>query len=122
MPYRDPHRPAASRWFSASDGSDVERFVRLLAPARLDALESAGGCCIVYAHVADGFVRDGRIDHRVAQILEGLAGRGGWYAPVEAILAHIEGQRGEYAITTAQHRALEWRWAGYQVRRLLGFA
>ena len=122
MPYHDPRRPAASRWFSASDGSDVERFVRLLAPAKLDALESEAGCCIVYAHTADGFVTDGRVDDRVERILEDLAGRNGWYAPVNAILDHIEGQRGECVITTTQHRRLEWRWAGYQVRRRLGFA
>jgi hypothetical protein len=122
MPYHDPRRPAVSRWFSASDGSDVERFVRLLAPARLDALESSGGCCIVYAHVADGFVRDGKVDDRVVRILEDLAGRSGWYAPVDAVLDHIEKQRTECVITTAQHRRLEWRWAGYQVRRRFGFA
>jgi hypothetical protein len=122
MPYHDPRRPAVFRWFSASDGSDVERFVRLLAPARLDALESSGGCCIVYAHIADGFVRDGKVDERVERVLEDLAGRSGWYAPVDAVLDHIEEQRRGCVITTAQHRRLEWRWAGYQVRRRLGFA
>jgi hypothetical protein len=122
MPYHDPRRPAALRWFSASDGSDVERFVRLLAPARLDALESSGGCCIVYAHVADGFVRDGVVDQRVVRTLEDLSRRPGWYAPVDAVLDHIEERRGECVITTTQHRRLEWRWVGYQVRRLLGFA
>jgi hypothetical protein len=122
MPYHDPRRPAALRWFSASDGSDVERFVRLLAPTRVDALESSGGCCIVYAHVADGFVKHGKVDDRVVRILEDLASRPGWYVPVNAVLDRIEKQRGECVITTAQHRRLEWRWAGYQVRRRLGFA
>lgn len=122
MPYHDPLRPAAARWFSASDGSDVERFVRLLAPARLDALESQGGCCIVYAHIADGFVREGKVDVRVERILADLAGRNGWYAPVDAVLDHMETERGDYAITSAQHRRLEWRWAAYQVRRRLGYA
>jgi hypothetical protein len=122
MPYYDPRRPAVRRWFSASDGSDVERFVRLLSPARLDALESSGGCCIVYAHVADGFVREGVVDDRVVRALEDLRRRPGWYAPVEAVLDRIEERRGECVITTTQHRRLEWRWAGYRVRRLLGFA
>jgi hypothetical protein len=122
MPYHDPRRPAASRWFSASDGSDVERFVRLLAPERVDVLESTGGCCIVYAHVADGFVLNGTVDDRVLRILEDLAGRDGWYVPVETILDHMERRRGKCVITTAQHRRLEWRWAGYQLRRRLGFA
>lgn len=122
MPYHDPRRPAAFRWFSASDGSDVERFVRLLAPSRLDALEASGGCCIVYAHVADGFVKDRAVDRRVVRILEDLAARGGWYAPVAPVLDQLEKQRGACVITTTQHRQLEWRWAAYQVRRHLGFA
>jgi hypothetical protein len=120
MPYRDPRRPAAPRWFSASDGSNVERFVRLLAPSRVDVLERSGGCCIVYAHVADGFVRDERVDPRVTAVLKDLASRDGWYVPVETLLDRIEAERGEYVITTAEHRRLEWRWAAYQVRRHLG--
>lgn len=117
MPYYDPRRPAAHRWFSASDGSDVERFVCLLAPSQLDRLERSGGCCIVYAHVADGFVRNGKVDPRVLRVLEDLAARGGWYAPVETLLDYMEAERGEWVITTAEHRRLEWRWAAYQVRR-----
>ena len=121
MPYYDPRRPAAHRWFSASDGSDVERFVQLLAPSQLDRLERSGGCCIVYAHVADGFVRNGKVDPRVLSVLKDLTQRDGWYVPVETMLDHMESQRGEWVITTAQHRRLEWRWAAYQVRRHLGF-
>jgi hypothetical protein len=120
MPYYDPRRPAVPRWFSASDGSDVERFVRLLAPSRIEVLERSEGCCIVYAHVADGFVKDGRVDPRVVTALEDLAARDGWYVPVETVLDHMEGERGAYAITAAEHRRLEWRWAAYQARRLLG--
>jgi hypothetical protein len=121
MPYRDPRRPAVARWFSASDGSDVERFVRLLAPSRLGLLERSGGCCIVYAHVADGFVQDRRVDPRVVRVLEDLAARQGWYVPVAVLLDRVEDERGERIITTAEHRHLEWRWAAYQVRRRLGF-
>jgi len=121
MPYHDPRRPAALRWFSASDGSDVDRFVRLLAPRRLDRLQSSRGCCIVYAHVADGFVRGGKVDPRVMRVLADLAGRAGWYVPVDVLLDHIERHRGQRLITTAEHRRLEWRWTAYQVRRRFGF-
>lgn len=119
MPYHDPRRPAVAKWFSASDGSDVERFVKLLAPDRIDELERSGGCCIVYAHVADGFVRNGEVDPRVARVLENLGARNGWYVPVEDVLGRIETERGERVITPAQHRRLEWRWAAYQLRRKL---
>jgi hypothetical protein len=121
MPYHDPRRPAVYRWFSASDGSDVERFVRLLTRSRLDRLERSGGCCIVYGHVADGFVRNHEVDPRVMRVLEDLASRGGWYVPVDVILDHIENERGEHVVTSAEHRRLEWRWAAYQARRHLGF-
>lgn len=117
MPYHDPRRPAVARWFSASDGSDVERFVKLLAPGRLAELERSGGCCIVYAHVADGFVHNNAVDPRVLRVLDGLAERKGWYVPVGELLDRIESQRGECVITPSQHRRLEWRWAAYQVRR-----
>lgn len=119
MPYHDPRRPAVARWFSASDGSSVEQFVRLLQSQQLDLLERQGGCCIVYAHIADGFVRDGVVETRVRRILDDLAARNGWYAPVAAILDHIERSRGGHVITTRQHRRLEWRWAAYQLRRRL---
>ncbi len=121
MPYHDPRRPAAPRWFSASDGADVDKFVRLLAPARLDALERTGGCCIVYAHVADGFVQSESVNRRVVAVLEDLGQRDGWYVPVATLLDHIERERGKHVITMAQHRRLEWRWAAYQMRRQLGF-
>lgn len=122
MPYHDPRRPAASRWFSASDGSNAEKFVRLLSPSRLDALEQNGGCCIVYAHVADGFTQGHWVNPGVLSVLEDLASRNGWYLPVETLLDHIERERGRHVITTAEHRRLEWRWAAYQMRRQLGFA
>jgi hypothetical protein len=121
MPYHDPRRPAASRWFSASDGSDVDRFVQLLTPSRIGSLERSQGCCIVYSHVADGFVRGGRVDPRVITVLQELASRNGWYVPVETILDRIESERGKHVIATAEHRRLEWRWAAYQIRRKLGF-
>lgn len=120
MPYHDPRRPAARRWFSASDGSDVERFVRLLGPPHLERLERARGCCIVYAHIADGFVKNNKVDARVLRVLEDLAGREGWYVPVDTLLDHIEDRRGLHEITLSEHRRLEWRWAAYQARRHLG--
>jgi hypothetical protein len=122
MPYHDPRRPAVSRWFSASDGSDVERFVHLLSPSRVELLDRSEGCCIVYAHIADGFVRQGRVDSRVLGALEDLAARDGWYVPVEAVLDHIEAEHGTRVITTAEHRRLEWRWAAYQVKRHINVA
>jgi hypothetical protein len=116
MPYSDPRRPGARRWFSASDGSDVDRFVQLLAPHRLDELENSGECCIVHTHVADGFVRHGKLDPRVEAVLDDLASREGWYVPVSSLLAYREVICGKHSITIAQHRRLEWIWALDQLK------
>lgn len=116
MPYYDPNRPAVRRWFSSSDGSNVDRFVRLLAPDRIDALEREGGACIVYAHAAYGFVRDGKADPRVLAILDDLASRNVWSAPVSDVLDRLERVRGARSIAPSQHRRLEWSWAFDQFR------
>ena len=117
MPYHDPRRPAALRWFSASDGSDVERFVRLLAPARLDALEPAAAAASSTRTLRMALYETERSTRECCARLKISPAGPEWYVPVDALLDHIEQQRGEFVITTAQHRRLEWRWAAYQVRR-----
>ncbi|MGB8266020.1 MAG: hypothetical protein WCE44_06845 [Candidatus Velthaea sp.] len=115
-PYIDPRRPAVQRWFSASDGADVEKFVRLLQSNRLDDLEKSGGFCIVYTHAMSGFCRDGKLDSRVEAIFKDLQSRTGWYVPVVELLDWVERERGERTISTAERRRLEWKWVLDRVR------
>jgi len=57
MPFHDERRPYVRRWFAASDGADVARFNRLLSERNVNRLEQENGACVVYTHLAKGFVR-----------------------------------------------------------------
>lgn len=94
LPYFDPHKPLVPHWFSSSDGADVERCCALLSEANQERLEAQGGVCIMYTHFACGFVEDGRVNPRFAELLARLARRGGWFVPVGPLLDHLRAQRG----------------------------
>jgi hypothetical protein len=74
MPYHDPLRPYVPYWFSASSGQDVKDFCRLLNERNQDKLLEEGGACIVYAHLAFGFYRDGQLNPRFIELMRRLAG------------------------------------------------
>ncbi len=90
MPFHDPRRPFVRLWFPASDGADVFRFNRLLAPARVARLERRRGACIVYTHFAKGFFRrrDGRpaLDPKFVQRITFLAARPNLWSPTPSEL------------------------------------
>jgi hypothetical protein len=117
MPYHDPARPYVNWWFGSTHAPSADVFVDLLTPAHLDALAASGGACVIYTHVAMGFAPDGVVDPRVTAVLEDVASRGAWCAPVSEVLDHIRAERGSDApITGAQRRSLERRWVGEQIR------
>lgn len=94
MPYRRADTPYVNRWFSTADAPDVSAFVRLLTPERLDALQQAGGACILSTHLGKGFVRNGVLDTRVEKIIRQLGERPGWYVPVSELLDYLAQARG----------------------------
>jgi hypothetical protein len=54
-------------WFAASDGGS---FIRFLQPMkRVAEFEKSGGAFIVYTHLANGFVRDGRLNSRFQKVI-----------------------------------------------------
>ena len=95
MPYIDDRKSAyTNRWFSSSDGHTVEEFCNLLHPQALERLRDQGGACIVYTHLASGFVGgDGRVLPAVRQRLEQLATLDGYFAPASAILDHLRSRQ-----------------------------
>lgn len=111
MPYRDARRPFVKAWFSSSNAADVNRFVRLLTPENLDRLEASGGACILYTHIASGFVENGHVRPEVLAILADLRKRHGWYVPVAELLDHIVSQRGVHELSKGERSRLETRWA-----------
>ena len=110
MPYHDPARPFVTRWFASSEGADIDAFVRCVSEADQDRLEAQGGACIMYAHFAAGFVRDGELEPRFESLMRRLALKNGWFVPVATLLDHLEAHNGEVVITSAQRSALERRW------------
>jgi hypothetical protein len=55
MPFHDPQRPYVNYWFASSDGSDCQRFNKLLSDANIKKLERENGVCLIYTHFAKGF-------------------------------------------------------------------
>ena len=110
MPYRDPRRPLVKAWFSSSDAADVNKFTRLMTPENVDRLEASGGACILYTHLAAGFVEEGRVKPEVSAILTDLSERRGWYVPVDELLDHISSLRGVHELSKGERSRLETKW------------
>jgi hypothetical protein len=94
MPYRVRSKERFSNlWFSSSDGHTVEEMTDLLSTANVDALEAAGGACIVYTHFSSGFVgAGGSVDPRFEERIDYLARKAGWFVPVGTLLDHLASQ------------------------------
>lgn len=105
MPYRERQTPAVNYWFSTSDAPDATAFKRLVTRRRIERLRRERGVCIVSTHLGKGFVRDGRVDPGVEDILRFLAEQPGWFVPVSEILEELL----KTAPRTARSRASLWR-------------
>jgi hypothetical protein len=116
MPYHDPDRPYVNAWFAASEGSDAATFTRCLSEERQDRLEAEGGACIMYTHLASGFLRDGRLDPRFTELMRRLATKNGWFVPVTTLLDHLASVHGRTTLTPAQRGGLERRWLRSKVQ------
>ncbi len=120
MPYHDPSRPYVRWWYSAADAEDADEFVRFVTVENLDRLEAEGGVCILATHFGKGYVRDGRVLPAVQRIVEDLARRAGYYAPVGELLDCLRAQRGEdHVLPRREWSRMQWQWAAALVRRRL---
>lgn len=111
MPYHDPAKPLVKHWFSSGDAADPESFCNLLSEANQEKLESERGVCILYTHLACGFVENGRVHPRVEELLRGVARRDGWFVPVSRLLDHLRQQRLPGCIPSMELLRMELRWA-----------
>lgn len=119
MPYSDADRPYVKAWFASTAGGTARSFLAALSEGNQDRLEAEGGACVMYTHFADGFVEDGRVNPRFAQLMERLSKKNGWFVPVSTLLDHIVAERGIYSITPQERSWLERRWlVGSLGRRL----
>ncbi len=114
MPYRAGRKNQYSNfWFSSSDGHTVEEFNALLTPTALDTLVQKKGACIVYTHLASGFLKEnGELDPVFRERVSDLAGRNGWFAPASEILDHLRekgnGRKASYKYLL--NLDLKWLW------------
>jgi hypothetical protein len=110
MPYHDPERPFVNYWFASSEGARVDAFNERVSEANQDRLESRGGACIMYTHLACDFSKGGVLNPRFKQLMERIARRNGWFVPVSTLLDYLAAQHGATTISAAERRGLERRW------------
>lgn len=120
IPYRTAGTPCVKAFFPSSFVDNVEEFIELLSPGRQMQLEREGGFAIVSTHFGKGFVRDGGVDPRVAELLTQLSQRPGWFQPVSTLLDHlVDAQGGITQLKGYRLFRLEglWFWHGLRTRR-----
>jgi hypothetical protein len=110
MPYHDPLRPYVNAWFASSEGADVSAFNRRISAANQDRLERAGGACVMYTHLAQGFYEDGRLDREFQRLMERLSRKNGWFVPVATLLDYLQSPDGPATLSDAERSRLERRW------------
>jgi hypothetical protein len=113
MPYHDERRPYVPYWFSASSGSGIARFCRLISEGNQDRLVEEGGACIVYTHFGSRFDLvgpsggvGGRMERRFTQLLRRLAELPGWFVPASTLLRHVGNERGWCSVDERRRRTL----------------
>jgi hypothetical protein len=120
MPYHDPARPYVNSWFAASEGYRVESFNAMLSEKNQERLMREGGACIMYVHLAKGFLEKGRINHRFGVLMERMSRLNGWFVPVHTLLDYIQRVRGNRVITPAERNGLERRWLWHKIVNVRG--
>jgi hypothetical protein len=110
MPYHDPSRPYVNYWFAGSEGPSVDSFNAMTREANQDRLVSEGGACIMYTHLASGFLERGSINKRFKVLMRRLSKMNGWFVPVHTLLDHILNAKGNHNITPLERSELETRW------------
>ena len=115
MPYHDPFRPYVNYWFGGSEGPRVESFVAMTSEANQDRLIKEGGACIMYTHLAAGFIEKGTINKRFKLLMERLSRMNGWFVPASTLLDHILKTRGNHTITQEERHILERKWLWHKL-------
>jgi hypothetical protein len=110
MPYHDADKPFVNMWFSSSDAHDRSAFCELLSESNQDRLEEEHGICILYTHLACGFVNEGIVHPRVELLLRRLARKPGWFVPVSTLLDFLRQRNGTQSISATALRTMECKW------------
>jgi hypothetical protein len=117
--YRLRSTPYVNCWFSTSDATDVGEFTRLVSPRAVDRLRQQRGLCILSTHLGKGFVRGGRIDPAVEEVLRYTASLPGWFVPVSEILDWFAARRPVVERPLARQLTIELRHVADRVHAAL---
>jgi hypothetical protein len=115
MPYHDPDRPHVNYWFAASEGATAESFNSMLSEENQDRLISEGGACIMYTHLACGFLENGKLNKRFKVLMERMSKMNGWFVPTRILLDHILSTRGHHSISRRERNRLERKWLMHKI-------
>ena len=85
-----------------------------------DRLVREGGACIMYTHLAAGFLEKGKINTRFKALLERLSKMNGWFVPVHTLLDFIQQAKENHNITQVERRDLERRWLWHKLLHTRG--
>ena len=112
MPYHDANKPYVNFWFACSNASSPQYFRKNFSIPLVDRLIDEGGLCIVYAHFGIGFYRNGEIDSHFREVIEHVASKEGWFAPVSEILGFLRNDEDTTVRTISPFRLqkLELKW------------
>jgi hypothetical protein len=115
MPYHDPDRPYANLWFAVSEGAKLESFNAMLSEEKQDRLMKEGGACIMYTHLAAGFLENGRINNRFKVLMKRMSKMNGWFVPAHTLLDHILSTRGPHSISSCERNLMERKWLVHKI-------
>jgi hypothetical protein len=120
MPYRDPARPYVNYWFACSEGANVDSFNAMVSESNQEKLRREAGACIMYTHLAKGFLVNGKINDRFKGLLQRMSRMNGWFVPAHVLLDFILQVRGDHTIARGERNSLERRWLWHKVAHVGG--
>jgi hypothetical protein len=120
MPYRDPDRPYVNYWFASSEGANVDSFNATISERNQERLKNEGGACIMYAHLAKGFVVNGNINKRFEVLLQRISRMNGWFVPVHVLLDFMLRVKDNQIIAPTERARLERRWLWHKIAHVGG--
>jgi hypothetical protein len=115
MPYHDPARPYVNNWFAASEGPLINSFNAMLSEDNQEKLATERGACIMYAHLACGFLENGKINRRFRSLMERLGRMNGWFVPVHTLLDYFLEVRGTHNLIDHERKSLERKWLMHKI-------
>jgi hypothetical protein len=115
MPYHDPARPYVNYWFAGSEGAIVTSFTSMLSEENQEKLATEGGACIMYAHLACGFLENGQLNRRFKSLMERLGRMNGWFVPVRSLLDYLLEARGPHTLIDRERKSVERKWLMHKI-------